>query len=76
VLLLVSKDSKFLMTLMDANEDRELAKKLIYPVVNIIYENLIDGDEFFKDITKIVIQVQEDEMEGKKLSWFKQQVQE
>lgn len=45
-------------------------------MVNIIYENLIDGDEFYKDITKIVIEVQEDEMEGKKLSWFKQKIQE
>lgn len=76
VLLLISKDPKFLMGLLDSNQDRDLAAKLIDPVVNVLYENLIDGDEYFKDITRIVIAVQEDEMEGRKLSWFKQQLQE
>lgn len=42
--------------------------------MNILYENLVEGDDFHKDITKIIIGIQEEELSGKKLSWLKQQI--
>lgn len=34
----------------------------------------MEGDEFYKDITKIVIDIQEEELSGAKLSWLKQEI--
>lgn len=60
VLILTSKDSDFLIKVIEKEEDRELASRLIDPIVNVFYENLVEGDEFFKDITKIIIGIQEE----------------
>lgn len=62
MLLLVSQSPAFLMSVLEAasKEDQPFVLTLIEPIVNVLYENLVEGDEFYKDITKMVIDVQEE----------------
>jgi hypothetical protein len=76
VLLLIAKDHSFLITILEATEDHSVIEKLVEPIVSILYENLIEGDEFHKDITKIIIGIHEEELSGRKLSWLRQKIQE